>query len=441
MLSKQQKTFLRPLYNRVADRPLHPELPADAELYVPVYQSLGEDGDPIERLARHIGWKEGESLQMFSGFRGAGKTTELFRLKQELEKEGYLVLYANALDYLNPGDTIDITGLLLALAGAFGERLTDPSVLGEEQQPSYWTDGLAKLLPRIKVDSINVAGFKLEFKASASFRRQVQEVLSQHLGPLKQNVDEFVTTCLQKIAKYQPDATRQVVFLFDSLEQIRGTASTELAVQNSVERLFGQHLDKLQLPGVHVVYTVPPWLKYVSPGLSQIELLPSIKQWQRGPKREPYAPGNDALRTLVGRRFGSHLLEVFASQAQVDRLIAHCGGHFRDLLGLLGEVLRRTPDLPVPDKAIEQALAAARSHYLPLALDDAAWLHRIAEEHAADSKTREHTSRLIRFLDTHMVLYLRNGDEWYDVHPLIREEVRAMVARAAHRADKADSAE
>jgi hypothetical protein len=38
-------------------------------------------------------------------------------------------------------------------------------------------------------------------------------------------------------------------------------------------------------------------------------------------------------------------------------------------------------------------------------------------------------SRLTRFLDTHFVLYLRNGEEWYDIHPLIREEVQAIVDR------------
>ena len=37
-------------------------------------------------------------------------------------------------------------------------------------------------------------------------------------------------------------------------------------------------------------------------------------------------------------------------------------------------------------------------------------------------------SKLTRFLDTHFVLYFRNGKEWYDIHPLIREEVANIVA-------------
>ena len=33
------------------------------------------------------------------------------------------------------------------------------------------------------------------------------------------------------------------------------------------------------------------------------------------------------------------------------------------------------------------------------------------------------------FLDTHCALILKNGDEWYDVHPLIRDEVAELVKR------------
>jgi len=38
--------------------------------------------------------------------------------------------------------------------------------------------------------------------------------------------------------------------------------------------------------------------------------------------------------------------------------------------------------------------------------------------------------RLSRFLDTHLVLYLTNGEDWYDVHPLIRDEVCALAKLA-----------
>ena len=60
------------------------------------------------------------------------------------------------------------------------------------------------------------------------------------------------------------------------------------------------------------------------------------------------------------------------------------------------------------------------------------WLAQIERERATVLKSTEPSeiSRLTRFLDTHIVLYIRNGEEWYDVHPLVREEVRAIAANA-----------
>jgi hypothetical protein len=46
------------------------------------------------------------------------------------------------------------------------------------------------------------------------------------------------------------------------------------------------------------------------------------------------------------------------------------------------------------------------------------------------STAQAEINRLTKFLDTHIVLYLRNGEEWYDVHPLVRDEVCRIAASA-----------
>ena len=70
-----------------------------------------------------------------------------------------------------------------------------------------------------------------------------------------------------------------------------------------------------------------------------------------------------------------------------------------------------------------------RSRFLPIALDDAKWLDEIERERSTLLKTTAaaEIGRLTRFLDTHMVLYLRNGEEWYDLHPLVRDEVQKIA--------------
>lgn len=205
-------------------------------------------------------------------------------------------------------------------------------------------------------------------------------------------------------------------------------------------RLFAQHLKRLEIPYMHMVYTVPPWLKFVLPNAVQIQMLPSIRQWNNDAKRTEYKPGRAALRSLVHRRFSDGDFEQFfggkgPQHDKADKLIDVCGGHFRDLLILLREAVRRTPRLPVTEDAIQSAITAVRGNYLPIAIDDAKWLNEI--EHVRDTvlPTTDPVSvnRLTRFLDTHFVLYFTNGKEWYDIHPLIRDEVAEIVKRDAAR--------
>ena len=235
-----------------------------------------------------------------------------------------------------------------------------------------------------------------------------------------------------------------MVFLFDQMEQIRGSLTNEQEVIHSVGRLFTQHLKLLGIPYLHLVYTVPPWLKFVLPNTVPIQILPSIRQWNKNPGRTPYAEGQKILQSLVHRRFGAAEFNQFfgargSHHSQADRLIAVCGGHFRDLLLLLRETVLRVETLPVTPEVIDNAITAVRSNFLPIAIDDAKWLDRIGRDRdpALQTTDKKDVNRLTRFLDTHFVLFFTNGEEWYDVHPLIRDEVRKIVEREAAQAPAA----
>jgi hypothetical protein len=89
--------------------------------------------------------------------------------------------------------------------------------------------------------------------------------------------------------------------------------------------------------------------------------------------------------------------------------------------------------LPVSEDVIQSAINAVRSNFLPIAIEDAKWLDEIGRlrSPALPTTGQKDVNRLTRFLDTHFVLYFTNGTEWYDIHPLIRDEVAAIVAREA----------
>ena len=61
---------------------------------------------------------------------------------------------------------------------------------------------------------------------------------------------------------------------------------------------------------------------------------------------------------------------------------------------------------------------------------DAEWLYEIGQKRDCllQDRSPESVRRMTFFLDTHCALVLRNGEEWYDIHPIIREEVEEIVA-------------
>ena len=115
----------------------------------------------------------------------------------------------------------------------------------------------------------------------------------------------------------------------------------------------------------------------------------------------------------------------------------------RELLRLLAAVALRARALPATERAVAAAIGQRKAELLPIPNDDARWLAEVGRTHKAELQSlqvRPSPASLARFFDTHLVLCLGNGGEWYNVHPLIKEEIREQVAaldsrKAAPRVD------
>ncbi|MGE0225112.1 MAG: hypothetical protein AB7F35_21185 [Acetobacteraceae bacterium] len=448
--------FLKEMHGRLGiDEPLHPGSP----YYEPLHESDIQD-NPVAQLRTTIEFATVESMQLFSGFRGSGKTTELLRLKQQLEEAGYVVAYASAMDFLNPAEPLDIGELLVVLAAAFGEAVEDIPGAAIPVNP-FW-DRLVNFLTNTTVTRTEIGGsagfetplsavlgklqskvdLKLELKTPSSFRQNLQRVLNAHLPTLRQNVSDYCAEVVKRI-RLERGADTNVVFLFDQLEQMRGGLLTEQEVIRSIERVFTTHLDYLRIPFLHLVYTVPPWLKFMTPGMmTPMVLLPTRHLWENDADRSPTRSNQALFHAVVRRRMGDDgLARLFGAEPAererlVDRLIDACGGHLRDLLRLLQETVvraRAADALPIGEPVVTAAINAVRRSFLPIAQADAKWLAEIARNRATALPDTDPAAinRLGRFLDSHAVLYFVNADEWYDIHPLIRDEVEKMIVAGA----------
>jgi hypothetical protein len=443
-VTPEETTLLRNLYRELAKGepldPLNPDKPEDTRKYVPI--AVGPEA--IDGLQQVVEWSVGESTQFFSGYRGAGKTTELKRLEQRLKGKGFFVVYADATEYLNPTSEITIAELLITLAGSFNDAIQ--LHLGKNPlKESIWERLGRFLQTNININEANlgfhakdpasdtrlIASLKAELKIPTSLRKQFQNQLELHTNSLKAEVDKFFEDGVKAIrSRFTPET--QVVFIFDSLEQLRGSALTENKVLESVQEIFDTHITRLDIPNVHMVYTVPPWLGMLLPGKVEVVMLHTPKQWEKDDYTKKYTEGRKYMHDIIKKRLGhggyqTILGEPAQAQPLVDLLIDASGGHVRDLLRMLQALLLKTKTLPVTESVVLDAVSGLREDYRNISVGDARLLARIAETKRLYREDQKQINRLSLLLDLHLALYFKNQEAWYDIHPLVRDEVKALI--------------
>jgi hypothetical protein len=439
-MDQEQEVYLRDFYRQLDG--LRPLSPTD-KAYVDIYRRLElSASDPVEALRSTIEWSYGSSAQLFSGFRGTGKSTELRRLEVELKQaDGQReVLLCDMKDYLNLSTPVDISDFLLALAGALGEKLGQ--VLESSQlSEGVWTRLVAFLSrTRVELADLGLSGgpaelklnLKLNLKQDPTFRQRLQQHLAGHLGALTREVHEYVEACVEEL-KQARGRDASLVLIIDSVEQIRGTGANGAEVADSLVNLFQVHADKLRLPQCHVVCTVPPWLKIKAPATATLydsyQQIPCVKV--RDPQGRPFQPGLDALEQVVASR--GDWGRLLKDRAQLDSLLLASGGYLRDLFRLLQVLLRssRGRSLPVTEERLRLGVSELRSAYLPLSIEDCRWLAEIERSRSCQLPDVERLPDLARYFDNLLILTWRNGEEWYGVHPLLVDHVREIGAVAS----------
>jgi hypothetical protein len=282
-------------------------------------------------------------------------------------------------------------------------------------------------------------GVKANLKSDPTFKQDLQKRMEGHIGALVKDVHKFFQDRVKDLKARHGDDT-EVVLIVDSMEHVRGTSLNAEGVQASVETLFIGHGERLQLPSMHTIYTVPPYLAVRAKnlgglyGYGAVQVFPAIKI--RHDHGEVHFDGIDALKRVVAKR--GDWKQLLGDEALLEEVILASGGNIRDLLRILSEIIRRANSLPVGERVVRRAISQMRSEFLPIAETDAVWLAEIAKTHEARLPATDKLPELTRFFDTHVVLCYRNDGDWYDVHPLIRDVVLAQAEEIAQRKKKAE---
>jgi hypothetical protein len=255
--------LLRPIIQALSSTgPLDPTEAPDTfqRLYVPGLHP-GRFGGALSQLQIEIeGAEGGQHIYLFSGTVGSGKSTELRRMAQALRSPARYVAVVNITDYLNPEQELNFADLLLAMAMGLLEDLS-AQFHWDSPAASLW-DGLRSLLgAEVEVGAIDLKVVKLNLRQRSSFRDTLRQRFAASPGEFLAQAQRF----FEQLASETQRAQR--LLIVDSLEHFGGRRGKDDPILKSLRAVFQEHTDAMRVPGWQTVYSVPPLLPKLAPGV------------------------------------------------------------------------------------------------------------------------------------------------------------------------------
>jgi hypothetical protein len=211
-----------------------------------------------------------------------------------------------------------------------------------------------------------------------------------------------------------------ILFFYDNLEKV---SNPSIQVDKALIRRASIH----QAIRCTAIYTIPFGL-LLSPEESGLpaDAFTVLTVPMVAFRKAPWVPERDPDGMPEHARVFGRIIErrvdvdaVFASPGILSRIVTMSGGCPRDLLRITGIASEFAGRGQVTDEVLEAAFRSARSvHLRPVKSGDFEILARV-----------HRTGRIENTRDDFRLLYHRlmvqyNDDEWFDAHPLVREDPR-----------------
>lgn len=408
----------------------------------------GREDDVVSALKADIDSAAGtQHAYLLSGTIGSGKSTELRRLGYQLREGGNYSIVINAVDYLNPQVPPAIVDLLMAMALGVWEHCAQhiKGVNPEDGARWHWWWSVMRMHPEFKEAELSAGPvkFKLALQNNPTFREKLRTHFAGGLDQLVAQVHGFFgeLSALIRFEKQLAD-TGKLVVIVDSLEHFGGQpmAGGPDTVLQAVLDIFSAHGRALHIPGWSVIYSVPPLLPKLTPGISGAlgmsgnYYLTSAHVFRDRSDTPDDDTVDNKLVPLVVSRIGATIQPELIPTALLREVVLMTGGDLRDLLRTVRAVLLLGLSrnvFPVTFGMLANVADDLRRPYLPFPMDVARRLGQIRANKEADMPDTAAWFAVIGDLAQKRVLLYLNGTEWYDVHPLLREPLAKQLARQA----------
>jgi AAA ATPase domain len=427
---QEMEDLLDEMYNAFTPIPLQPGDPA----YVNCREVRGDE-DVVEDLGRTVRRSHDFTYQLYSGYRGSGKTTELLRLKKDLEERGHVVVYFVADEEDISVQDAQYTDILLACTRHLLKKLREAN----STPILNWLKGRLHDLKDVMLTEINIDQITLEvgLKEFAKIAAAVRTEPGQR-QKIRERLEPHTETLIQALNAFIADGSKlsekvKLLVIADNLDRIVPIFRDN--GRSNHEEIFLDRHEQLKALNCHIIYTVPisliysRWATELKDNYGIPQVLPSIMVRQIDGDYYCTA-GLDILKTIIRLRLSSEMREVlipqvFESEDVLQELCLTSGGYVRDLVQLMQEAITKTDVLPISARAVQRATDALRDVY-----------RRAVEEDQWDVLRQVHETKGIDNDDTHRSLLFSRcvleyryfddqGDKrtWYDVHPVLWKEL------------------
>jgi hypothetical protein len=387
--------------------------------------------DTIGIIERKLRRPAKESLHLlFSGYRGTGKTTELFQLQTRFQQD-YKVFYYDAswgLDLFN----CKLTDILMAIAKETHEQMkTADYPLPEKVLKDVADWFFEKVLEKEKsiaaeagtetevsspkwfsfITAKIFAGMKLETKNREILRRK----LENNLAGLIEKINTLLN-CAKGILKEQ--GKKGLIFMIDSLDRLKAGIDKELFIAN------GNFFKQLN---ANFIFVVPISLLYDEQATLldfEREILPMIPVFKRGEDHVPHEDNIDQLKELIKKRI--EVNAIFTNPEETLReFILTSGGHLRDLLRLIHEACNLTTDQITPTHA-KISINRLKNDYEKVVRDEQ--YKKLVKVYREQSVPNDDANQKLIHSNVILVYRQEDGSEWNDIHPAVVRNEKFQIA-------------
>jgi len=404
------------------DIAFEPEPLTEAELATFYYDGtfairMGDEYNetPIDAIYNACRRPRPENAHLLLGHRGCGKSTELVRLKTQLEAEGRQVIVINATLQADRSSLIyndllillgkELIELAQRMKYSFDETLAEDIL-------SFWDTleimenfhssekakakvGLGAWVASVGAD-IQAGGERREI-----IRKHVTRNTGQWLGYIRE-LSQHLTAHMG----HQP------IVIFEELDKL---------TTDSAWSVFSNALTKLPFP---VIYTFPISLSF-DPRFADIRslfndnvhILPMIKV--RTKEGEPYELGVDSIVAIVEKRCDPSLFE----EEVLEFLVKKTGGVLRHLFLCIKWAASRASRRKSQTISYEDALEAAKRQAAllirTLEVNDFETLVEISR--GSKEKSQIHDRQTLLRMVQGLIVLEYNATFWHDLHPLIED--------------------